>query len=86
MGQGFTNENFGIKLGTENLIKERNSNMERNGRKNSEELRKNLRAIDRKSYPAYKSLAGGYDFGTYQLWIDVYKRQVLTMPSVWREA
>ena len=81
MGQGFTNENFGIKLGTENLIKERNSNMERNGRKNSEELRKNLRAIDRKSYPAYKSLAGGYDFGTYQLWIDHVQGDPFASPS-----
>ena len=37
--------------------------MERNGIKSSEELRRSLRAVDRKSYPAYKSLAGGYDFG-----------------------
>lgn len=39
--------------------------MERNGIKSSEELRRSLRAVDRKSYPAYKSLAGGYDFGRY---------------------
>ena len=38
--------------------------------KSSNELRTMLRAIDHKSYPAYKSLAGAYQFGTYVLVID----------------
>lgn len=50
-------------------------------RKSSEELRKNLRAIDRKSYPAYKALAGGYDFGTYRLWIDHVQGDPFASPS-----
>ena len=51
--------------------------------KSSNELRTLLRSIDHKSYPAYKSLAGTYQFGSYLLSIDhvqgdpldVYKRQ-----------
>ena len=38
--------------------------------KSSNELRTMLRSIDHKSYPAYKSLAGTYQFGTYLLSID----------------
>ena len=33
-------------------------------------LRKTLLSIHRKSYPAYKSLRGSYDFKTYTLSID----------------
>ena len=33
-------------------------------------LRTMLKQIDRKGYPAYKSLAGRYDFGEYVLSID----------------
>ena len=33
--------------------------------KNSEELRQQLRSINRKSYPAYKGLKGLYHFGNY---------------------
>ncbi len=35
--------------------------------KTAEELRAGLRAIDHRSYPAYKSLAGGWSFGSYIL-------------------
>ena len=38
--------------------------------KTSEELRASLRAIDRRSYPAYKSLAGSWSFGKYILSIE----------------
>ena len=38
--------------------------------KSSNELRTMLRAIDHKSYPSYRSLAGEYRFGTYVLVID----------------
>lgn len=38
--------------------------------KNSEDLRRALRAIDHKSYPAYKDLKGSYSFGNYVLSID----------------
>ena len=38
--------------------------------KSSEELRASLRAIDRRSYPAYKSLAGSWSFGKYILHIE----------------
>ena len=39
--------------------------------KNSEELRQQLRSINRKSYPAYKGLKSLYHFGNYILSIDV---------------
>lgn len=35
------------------------------------ELKKQLQSIHRKSYPAYKSLKGSYQFGHYILSIDV---------------
>ena len=35
--------------------------------KSSEDLRGALRAINHRSYPAYKSLAGGWSFGRYVL-------------------
>ena len=38
--------------------------------KSSNELKRLLESIDRKSYPAYKSAQGIYDFGDYQLCID----------------
>ena len=38
--------------------------------KNSEELRQQLRSINRKSYPAYKGLKSLYHFGNYILSID----------------
>ena len=38
--------------------------------KSSNELRTLLRSIDHKSYPAYKSLAGAYHFGSFMLSID----------------
>lgn len=37
--------------------------------------------LSRKSYPAYKSLAGGYDFGRYQLWIDHVQGDPFASPS-----
>ena len=49
--------------------------------KSSEELRRSLRAIDRKGYPAYKTLAGGYEFGTYRLWIDHVQGDPFASPS-----
>ena len=39
--------------------------------KTKEELRTSLRAIDHKSYPAYKSLAGSWSFGHYTLNIEL---------------
>ena len=38
--------------------------------KSSSELRTLLRSVDHKSYPAYKSLAGSYQFGNFMLFID----------------
>lgn len=38
--------------------------------KSSSELRALLRSIDHKGYPAYKSLAGSYQFGAYVLSVD----------------
>ena len=49
--------------------------------KSSEELRKNLRAIDHRSYPAYKSLAGGYSFGKYILNIEHVQGDPFAAPS-----
>ena len=49
--------------------------------KTSEELRKNLRAIDHKSYPAYKSLAGSYSFGKYILNIEHVQGDPFAAPS-----
>ncbi len=48
--------------------------------KSSNELRTMLRAIDHKSYPAYKSLAGAYQFGTYVLVIDHVQGDPLCVP------
>ncbi len=49
--------------------------------KPSEELRNNLRAINRKSYPAYKSLAGSYSFGKYVLNIEHVQGDPFAAPS-----
>ncbi|MCD8083168.1 MAG: ABC-ATPase domain-containing protein, partial [Clostridiales bacterium] len=49
--------------------------------KSSNELRTMLRAIDRRSYPAYKSLAGAYQFGTYVLAIDHVQGDPFASPS-----
>lgn len=49
--------------------------------KSSEELRKNLRAVDHRSYPAYKSLAGGYSFGKYILNIEHVQGDPFAAPS-----
>ena len=38
--------------------------------KNAQQLRGLLESIDRKSYPAYKSAQGAYDFTDYVLSID----------------
>ena len=47
----------------------------------SEELRRRLRSIDRRSYPAYKELRGRYDFGTYILSIDHVQGDPFAAPS-----
>lgn len=49
--------------------------------KSSNELRTLLRSIDHKGYPAYKSLAGGYQFGGYQLFIDHVQGDPFASPS-----
>ena len=49
--------------------------------KSSEELRVSLRAINRKSYPAYKSLAGSYNFGKYILNIEHVQGDPFAAPS-----
>ena len=49
--------------------------------KSSKELRAMLRAIDHKNYPAYKSLAGAYQFGTYVLVIDHVQGDPFASPS-----
>ncbi len=47
----------------------------------SEQLRADLRAIDRRSYPAYKSLAGRWSFGTYSLNIEHVQGDPFAAPS-----
>lgn len=49
--------------------------------KTNEELRTSLRAIDRRSYPAYKSLAGSWSFGTYTLHIEHVQGDPFAAPS-----
>ncbi len=49
--------------------------------KSSEELRAGLRAIDRRSYPAYKSLAGSWSFGRYILNIEHVQGDPFAAPS-----
>lgn len=49
--------------------------------KSSNELKRLLESIDRKSYPAYKSAQGIYDFGDYQLCIDHVQGDPFASPS-----
>lgn len=49
--------------------------------KTNEELRTRLRAIDRRSYPAYKSLAGNWSFGKYILNIEHVQGDPFAAPS-----
>ena len=49
--------------------------------KSLEELRTSLKAIHRKSYPAYKSLAGSYDFSKYILNIEHVQGDPFAAPS-----
>ena len=47
----------------------------------AEELRKELRGMDRRSYPAYKSLVGTYQFEKYKLIIDHVQGDPFASPS-----
>ena len=47
----------------------------------SRDLQNNLRSIDHKSYPAYKSLRGSYHFDGYQLNIDHVQGDPFAAPS-----
>ena len=49
--------------------------------KTAEDLRSSLRAIDHRSYPAYKSLAGSWSFGRYALHIDHVQGDPFAAPS-----
>lgn len=49
--------------------------------KNSEDLRRMLRAVDHKSYPAYKDLRGVYSFGNFVLGIDHVQGDPFASPS-----
>lgn len=49
--------------------------------KQANELRTLLRSVDHKSYPAYKSLAGAYQFGSYVLGIDHVQGDPFAAPS-----
>lgn len=49
--------------------------------KSAENLRGLLESIDRKSYPAYKSAQGAYDFGDYVLSIDHVQGDPFASPS-----
>jgi predicted ABC-class ATPase len=49
--------------------------------KSFSELHTELRSIDHKSYPAYKSLTGGYQFENYQLYIDHVQGDPFASPS-----
>ncbi len=49
--------------------------------KSSNELRTSLRSIDHKSYPAYKSLAGVYQFNNFYLSIDHVQGDPFASPS-----
>ena len=49
--------------------------------KNAEDLRRALRAIDHKSYPAYKSTRGDYQFPRYTLSIDHVQGDPFAAPS-----
>lgn len=49
--------------------------------KSSEELRSQLRSIDHRGYPAYKSLAGSYQFPGFTLFIDHVQGDPFASPS-----
>ena len=49
--------------------------------KSSEDLRRMLRAVDHKSYPAYKDLRGAYSFGSFVLGIDHVQGDPFASPS-----
>lgn len=49
--------------------------------KHASDLRKQLLSIHRKSYPAYKSLKGLYEFGDYTLSIDHVQGDPFASPS-----
>lgn len=49
--------------------------------KQSEDLRRLLESIDRKSYPAYKSAQGAYQFGNFTLSIDHVQGDPFAAPS-----
>lgn len=49
--------------------------------KSSNDLRNTLRAIDHKSYPAYKTLAGSYQFKDFCLFIDHVQGDPFASPS-----
>lgn len=49
--------------------------------KSSEELRSQLRSIDHRGYPAYKSLAGSYQFPGFALFIDHVQGDPFASPS-----
>ncbi len=49
--------------------------------KSSNELRTALRSIDHRSYPAYKSLAGSYQFSDFYLFIDHVQGDPFASPS-----
>ena len=49
--------------------------------KSSNDLRTSLRAIDHKGYPAYKSLAGSYQFDRFILAIDHVQGDPFASPS-----
>lgn len=48
----------------------------------SRELQNQLRSIDHKSYPAYKSLRGSYQFDGYALHIDHVQGDPLRRPPM----
>lgn len=49
--------------------------------KSKQELQRQLSSIDHRGYPAYKSLAGQYDFGSYTLSIDHVQGDPFASPS-----
>ena len=49
--------------------------------KTAEELRRALRGLDRRGYPAYKSLAGAYRFADFCLFIDHVQGDPFAAPS-----
>ena len=48
----------------------------------STDLQNMLHSIHRKSYPAYKSLKGAYQFGHYILSVDPVSYTHLTLPTI----